>query len=150
MRVKLIKLVAEFEGFERRVKHTLPPTAVPYLCPAGFWTIGYGHLCKPDHPPIDQAAATAYLVRDLETAARAVDRLIPLQLGQGQRDALTSWTMNLGAGRLRGSTLRSTLLRGDYVLAPAEIRKWVYAGGRRLPGLALRREVEARMFEAAE
>ena len=34
-----IDLAMTFEGFYKS----------PYICPAGFWTIGYGHLCKKDH-----------------------------------------------------------------------------------------------------
>ena len=38
-----IELAKRFEGFERRVKRGVEIAAVPYICPAGFWTIGYGH-----------------------------------------------------------------------------------------------------------
>jgi lysozyme len=40
-----IDLAKRFEGFERKVKRGTEITAIPYICPAGFWTIGYGHLC---------------------------------------------------------------------------------------------------------
>ena len=62
-----IELVKCFEGFECKVKRGIVITAVPYICPAGFWTIGYGHLCDPNHPPITQEEAEAYLARDLQT-----------------------------------------------------------------------------------
>ncbi|HRH79310.1 MAG TPA: hypothetical protein PK129_18350, partial [Cellvibrionaceae bacterium] len=39
-----VALVKRFEGFAKQVKRTTPITAAPYICPAGFWTIGYGHL----------------------------------------------------------------------------------------------------------
>jgi len=42
----------EWEGFS--------PT--PYLCPAGYWTIGYGHLCDKDHSPITREQGGQYLV----------------------------------------------------------------------------------------
>ena len=38
-----IELAKRFEGFEKRVKRGTEIAAVPYVCPAGFWTIGYGH-----------------------------------------------------------------------------------------------------------
>ena len=66
-----IELAKRFEGFERRVKRGIEITAVPYICPAGFWTIGYGHLCDPKHPPITEADAEVYLARDLQTALTA-------------------------------------------------------------------------------
>ena len=37
-----------------------PGRAHPYVCPAGYWTIGYGHLCDSKHPPITEAEAEGY------------------------------------------------------------------------------------------
>ncbi len=36
-----------------------------------YWTIGYGHLCDPKHPPITEADADIYLEYDLMTALKA-------------------------------------------------------------------------------
>jgi GH24 family phage-related lysozyme (muramidase) len=66
-----IELAKRFEGFERRVKRGTEITAIPYVCPAGFWTIGYGHLCAPDHLPISLEEAEAYLALDLVKALNA-------------------------------------------------------------------------------
>jgi hypothetical protein len=44
-----IDLAKRFEGFHR-VPKVDPGRAHPYICPAGYWTIGYGHLCDPKHP----------------------------------------------------------------------------------------------------
>lgn len=30
------------------------------ICPVGFWTIGYGHLCDAQHPPITEVEAEAH------------------------------------------------------------------------------------------
>ena len=62
-----IRLCKRWEGFHR-VHPGTPGLAYPYLCPAGFWTIGYGHLCTKDHPPINMEQAEAHLARDLEVA----------------------------------------------------------------------------------
>lgn len=62
-----IDLAKRFEGFHR-VASADPGRVRPYICPAGFWTIGYGHLCDPKHPPITEAEAEVYLARDLQTA----------------------------------------------------------------------------------
>ena len=35
-----IDLARSFEGLERKVRRGVEITAIPYLCPAGFWTIG--------------------------------------------------------------------------------------------------------------
>lgn len=43
-----IDLAKRFEGFERKVKRRIEITAVPYICPAGFWTVSVQplHLAK--------------------------------------------------------------------------------------------------------
>lgn len=142
----VVELVKRFEGFHRVVRGSDPVMAGPYLCPARIWTIGYGHVCPKDHAPIDEPMAERYLAGDLEIAARAVRRLITVRLTAGQFGALTSWTFNLGAGRLRASTLRRVINEGDLHRAPAELRKWVWGGGRKLPGLVARREAEVALF----
>lgn len=57
--------------------------------------------------------------------------------------AITDFVFNLGAGRYRGSTLRRRILAGKWEEAPRELRRWVFGGGQKLPGLVLRREVNA-------
>ena len=71
-----VDLAKRFEGFHR-VPKSDPDRAHPYVCPAGFWTIGYGHLCDPAHPPISEAEGEAYLARDLVTALDATLRFCP-------------------------------------------------------------------------
>lgn len=144
----LLELVKHFEGFHRRVVSRDTVSAVPYVCPAGYWTIGYGHLCEEDHPPVTEEQATEYLDADLDVARNAVARYIKVALSPEQEDALVSWTFNLGAGRLRGSTLRKVINRGELSEAPNQMRRWVYGGGVKLPGLVLRREAEAALWEA--
>lgn len=55
---------------------------------------------------------------------------------------LIDFAYNLGVGRLRTSTLRKRVNAERWDLVPAELRKWVLAAGRRLPGLVARRELE--------
>jgi len=142
----LTNLVKHFEGFHRVSRDTVPPTAEPYLCPAGYWTIGYGRLCAQDSPPVSMATATAWLEQDLVKFGSHVLRLISVDLSPGQLAALTSWTYNLGPGRLRSSTLRAVLNDGEYNEAPAQMRRWVYGGGVKLGGLVLRREAEVSLW----
>lgn len=80
-----IEMAKRFEGFERKVKRGTEITAVPYICPAGFWTIGYGHLCDAAHPPITEAEAEAYLARDLQTALAATLRHCPVLATEPER-----------------------------------------------------------------
>ena len=140
-----IELAKRFEGFERRVKRGMEITAIPYICPAGFWTIGYGHLCAPDHLPITQEEAESYLAQDLVKALSATLRYCPVLAteSEGRLAAIVDFTFNLGAGRLQASTLRRRVNQRDWVAAGQELRRWVNGGGKVLPGLVTRREAEA-------
>ncbi len=143
-----IDLAKRFEGFERKAKRGVEITAVPYICPAGFWTIGYGHLCDPKHPPISEAEAEVYLARDLQTALAATLRYCPVLATETERRiaAIVDFTFNLGAGRLQTSTLRRRINQRDWVAAELELRRWVYGGGWALPGLVARRDAEAALL----
>ena len=138
-----IDLAKRFEGFHR-VPKTDPGRAHPYVCPAGFWTIGYGHLCDPKHPPITVDEAEAYLASDLTTATNATLRYCPVLATEpeGRLAAIVDFTFNLGAGRLQTSTLRRRINQRDWFATGQELRRWVYGGGRVLPGLVIRREAE--------
>jgi lysozyme len=136
-----LDLIKTFEGFGSAI----------YICPAGWATIGYGHVVREDERKhyedgIDEEAGDAILQNDIEKSERAVLRLIRVALDDGQFDALVSFTFNLGAGALQRSTLRRKVNREEHESVPAEFRRWVWAGGRKLKGLMRRREVEARLY----
>ena len=131
------------------IKHAEGFRAQIYRCPAGHDTIGYGHVIRADESfagGISAMQAEVLLRDDVQSAAEAVNRLLPVRLSQGQYDALVSFTFNLGAGALQRSSLRQLLLRGEVGRAASEFRRWIYAGGRKLHGLLLRREAERRLF----
>ena len=139
-----IELAKRFEGFERKVKRGTEITAIPYICPAGFWTIGYGHLCDSKHPPITEAEAEVYLARDLQSALAATLRYCPVLATEPEKRlaAIVDFTFNLGAGRLQTSTLRRRIYQQDWSSAARELRRWIYGGGKVLPGLVVRRNAE--------
>ena len=143
-----IDLAKRFEGFERKVKRGTEITAIPYVCPAGFWTIGYGHLCDATHPPITEGEAEIYLALDLQTALVATLRCCPVLATEpdGRLAAIVDFTFNLGAGRLQTSTLRRRVNQRDWSAAGTELRRWVYGGGKVLPGLVARRSAEAALI----
>ena len=119
-----------------------------YLCPAGVWTIGYGHTADvKEGDSIDQKAAEAFLIEDLESFEQAVTRLVEVPLTQQQFDALVSWTFNLGAGNLAESTLLRKLNNYQYAEVPEQMMRWVRAGGQVLDGLVKRRAAEAALFQ---
>jgi lysozyme len=139
-----IDLAKRFEGFHRVPKFDPERRAHPYICPAGYWTIGFGHLCNPKHPPITEDEAEAYLARDLITALNATLRYCPVLATEpeGRLAAIVDFTFNLGAGRLQTSTLRRRINQRDWASATQELSRWVYGGGKVLPGLMVRRGAE--------
>ncbi len=152
----LTALIKGFEGLHDGNKRT--PQLEPELCPAGYWTIGWGAIVDEKGravtqgtSAIDLPAAERLLVRDIGKARAVTLGLIKVPLKPAQLDALTSFTYNLGAGRLQASTLRARLNRGDIRGAVDEFPRWVYGGNpvRRLPGLIARRDIERRLFLSA-
>ena len=140
-----INLAKMFEGFHRVPTFDPERRAHPYICPAGYWTIGYGHLCDPKHPAITEAEAEVYMARDLQSAIAATLRYCPVLTTEsdGRLAAVVDFTFNLGVGRLQTSTLRRRINQRDWSSAAQELRRWVYGGGKVLPGLVLRRQAEA-------
>ena len=133
-----LDLIKRFEGFS--------PTI--YICPAGYPTIGYGHVVRNEekerfHAGIDQEQGEDLLRRDAQVAEHAVLRLITVPLTDGQFDALVSFTFNLGSGALQRSTLRRKVNREEHEDVPAQFKRWVWAGSKRLKGLVRRRAAEA-------
>lgn len=133
------------------IKHFEGTSLTPYLDVAGYPTIGTGHLITPEDAKkfaggITQEQADNLLKRDLLLAEAAVRKLIRVKLTQGQFDALVSFVFNLGAGRLRSSTMRMKLNRGDTEGAANEFPKWCYSGGKKIRGLLRRRLAEKSMF----
>lgn len=148
---QLIGLVKASEGFHRVVRRNPVPTAVPYLCPAGYWTIGYGELCQRDHPEMEEPDGAWRLEHILLPSYMAhALRLSPILLNENDDKftAIVDFIFNLGPTRYASSTLRRRVNEGDWWGAAYEIRRWVYGGGRILPGLVKRREIEARCLEA--
>lgn len=132
-------LIKTFEGF----------SALAYICPAGYKTIGYGHVVRSDETftqAISKPQALELLQRDLKNTECSVLRLICVPLQQNQFDALVSFTYNLGAGALQRSTLRRKINRLEHQAAVREFSRWVWAGGRKLKGLVLRRQAEALLY----
>ena len=146
-----IDLAKRFEGF-CRVPKSDPDRAYPYVGPAGFWTIGYGHLCDAKHRPITMEEGEAYLAADMAYALRATLRFCPVLATEpeGRLAAIVDFTFNLGAGRLQTSTLRRRINQQDWSSTALELRRWVYGGGKILPGLVTRRDAEiALLFRKA-
>ena len=134
----LIEKLKEFEGFRRDA----------YRDAAGVLTIGYGHTGKDvrEGDRLTTYGAEQLLMIDLKEHEAAVRRLNVART-QGQFDALVSFAFNLGIGRLQRSTLLKTIRNGgSKSQIQREFKRWVFGGGKQLPGLVKRREWEARRF----
>lgn len=120
-----------------------------YRDSTGLLTIGWGSTGGiTEGQTITQDQADAMLLDDIDAAAEQVTAMVTVPLVQGQFDALTDFVYNLGAGRLRDSTLLRLLNQGNYQGAAAQFQYWVMAGGKPLPGLVTRRAAERALFEA--
>lgn len=134
-------MIRDFEGLFTKA----------YLCPAGVWTIGYGHtgLQHKDGTvfkgrKITPAQADELLSYDLHQFEARIAALVKVALAQHEFDALVSFDFNTGA--LHRSTLLKKLNAGDRAGAANEFLKWTRGGGRVLRGLERRRRVERLMF----
>ena len=138
---KGLLLIKDFEGLRLGA----------YKCPAGVWTIGYGHTKGVKQgQAISVEQANDFLVEDIAPTERLLNNM-GINYRQEQFDALVSFVFNLGWGNFNSSTLKKKILADsiDDDIA-AEFVKWVNSGGKPLVGLKRRRVAEANMFVGYE
>lgn len=134
-----VDLIKACEGFE----------PFPYICPAGIPSIGYGHVIKPGEDwsrGITEAQALALLKEELAVYEWGVLRNTTVPLPDLCYAALNSFTYNLGVGAYQSSTLRRKINNNDFLGAADEFPRWVFGGGRKLPGLVKRRELSRMLW----
>ena len=137
-------LCKRFEGF----------SSVPYVCPAGYATQGFGTVWKPDgtkvtmnDPPISVETALEWLDETLQGYAMGVLKVSPNLLKYPQKlGAIIDFAYNLGTARYRASTLRSRINEENWPEAVTELHKWRRGGGKILPGLVRRRAAECNLL----
>lgn len=119
-----------------------------YLDPVGIPTICMGHT---EGVFLGQKRTLkeceVLLKQDASYAGRAVARCTKVDLTQAQYDSLVSAVYNIGGTAYCTSTLARKLNAGDCFGAAKEFDRWVYAKGRKLPGLVKRRAAERALFE---
>ncbi len=135
---KGVALVAKYEGCRLDA----------YKCPAGVWTIGYGHTAgvKPGDKLPSKEEAMRLLKVDLEKYADSVNNcvkrgLITFTLNQNQFDALTSFCYNCGPG-----SLQKLVTGRDAATVANKLLEYNKGGGKVLAGLTKRREEERALF----
>ena len=158
-----VELIKSFEGISDGDPATV--NLDPYLCPAGYWTIGWGHVvidprgkmlkgaenresARAVYPDgITRAEADVLLDDDVRRFAAGVERLVKVPVGDNQFCALISFAYNVGIGALEKSTLLRLLNEGALDQVPAQMLRWTKSGGKELAGLKRRREAEAQLWQ---
>ena len=148
------KQTINFNGLEL-VKHFEGCSLVAYKDEAGIWTIGYGHTGLQHNDgtvykgrTITQDEADWLLRYDMHQFETRVNAFVDVPVNDNQFSALVSFDFNTGA--LDRSTLLKLLNNDDYDGAAGQFTRWVYAGGKRLRGLLLRRQSERNLFNGIE
>ena len=125
--------VAGWEGIENKA----------YKDAVGVTTICSGHTATAEMGQVKtDAECEALLRQDLSKAFMVVALHVNVEMPVERWVALASFVFNVGEGNFARSTLLRKLNAGDTVGACNELRRWVYAGGRKLKGLERRREAE--------
>ncbi|MBP7336771.1 lysozyme [Niveispirillum sp.] len=163
-----LDLVKRFEGLGDGDKDR--PGLQPYICPAGYWTVGYGRVVRgsdgrmfkgevdrraanavyPDG--IDEQQASTFLAEDMAEVGRQVAARVTVALTGNQIGACASFAYNVGIAAFASSTLLKKLNVGDFAAVAAQFLVWNKATdprtGRKveLPGLTRRRRAEQALF----
>jgi lysozyme len=134
-------LIRRFEGLRLKA----------YLCPAGVPTIGYGHTGRevalgqaitPDQAEALMQQDAAYFMRLALQSSPAL-----LLEPEARQAAIADFCFNLGMGRYKASTLKRKIDAQEWDDAAEELEKWVYGGGKKLPGLVVRRAAEKALMQ---
>lgn len=153
---KAYELIKEFEGLRLKA----------YQCSAKKWTIGYGSTRYRDGKPVkptdtipDEKTAQDMLdYHVVNSVCPDINKYVTVPLKQTEYDALCSFIYNTGVTGLYGyfkdngklvkrhSSLARKLNAGDYEGAANGLLAWVYADGKKSPGLERRRQAERALF----
>ncbi|MCM1045655.1 MAG: peptidoglycan-binding protein [Candidatus Gastranaerophilales bacterium] len=127
-----IDLIKQFEGCRLDA----------YKCPAGVWTIGYGHTAGVEQgQKISAAQAEAYLRADLEKYEKKVDKYSKYGWNQNEFDAMVSFAYNVGSiDQLTAGGTRTRTVIAEKML------QYNKGGGKVLSGLTRRRQAERKLF----
>lgn len=138
---RVVDHVAVEEGFRSQ----------PYQNAGDRPTIGYGTTFYPDgtavtldDTPVDEARGREILSTVVEKCLNRVIDLVNRDMTDDQYVALADFEYN--TGHLSGSTLLAKINAGDDEGAVTELKRWIHAGGRVLPGLVERRSREAALM----
>jgi len=162
-----IDLIKAFEGLRDGDQTSI--RLDPYLCPAGYWTIGWGHVVLDPHgkqlrgPESKQRAREVYphgisleeaaglLGDDLRRFAAGVFRAVKVEINDNQFCAIVSLAFNIGFGAFSRSTLLKIVNRGEMSKVPEQFMLWnkitIDGVTKESIGLTRRRKAEVMLWE---
>ena len=148
------KRLAEWEGVKNNVYNDV----------AGLPTIGVGHLLTAEENdsgkivingrPVEYSEGLTdlqvmeLLTQDLIRFEDVINSAVIVPLNQNQFDALVAFAFNVGTPAFKKSTLLKVLNAEKYTEVPAQLRRWVKAGGKTVQGLVNRREKEIELWNS--
>ena len=164
---KALELIKHYEGL-----HDGDLTKIglqPKLCPAGYWTVGYGHVVIDPktnrplkgaggkaralelYPAMTVLQAEELLLNDLYTFEAIVRKYIKAYLNEEQVGALVSFSFNIGQGNFNASDALQYINRKQFDKGVEAFMNWKSirtADGslKPLPGLIARRKSEQHLF----
>lgn len=143
-----VALVKRFEGL----------SLAAYICPAGIWTIGWGHTdMVRQGQTITEDQAEIFLAEDLGYVANTLLSMLPTaaSVNQNQYDALCSLCFNIAGGpralphkapKMWGDILSGNLQDADVQFLDMD-HALVNGSMVEMPGLKARRIAEAALFK---
>lgn len=118
-----------------------------YKCPAGVWTIGYGHTKQVKQGmKISKEKAEQYLTEDLYSAKADLQSLCKVPLSKGEFVAMVDFVFNFGKAKCQNYNVFKLLNAGKYKEAGEYLTKYHFSGKESLDGLITRRNEERAFF----
>jgi lysozyme len=135
-----IDLIKRFEGLQ----------LMSYRCPAGVWTIGYGHTgpaAQARGIQITEAKAEELLRGDLSVFESGVSRLLGgAATNENEFSAMVCLAFNVGLGSFKTSSVLRFHRDGKRGEAANAFLLWNKASGKALRGLTTRRDAERHLY----
>lgn len=130
-------LVKQWEGESRTV----------YIDPIGIKTVCIGHTggYLKEGKLYTGDECIKILAHDLVEHNREMLKHIRVPINTYQNAAFASFCFNVGVAKCRNSTAFKLLNQSDYAGACAQLKRWVFAGGKKFTGLVNRRGDEYAM-----
>ena len=146
-----LDLIKKFEGWH----------AEAYLCPAGFWTIGWGNLSHPDGRAVREGdwirrkEGDALLENTVDKIDEKLSQTVPYwsEMAEHQQAALISFAYNLGAGFMGAEgfeTISSKLRAKDWKAVPDAMLLYRNPGSYFEQGLRRRRQAEGNLWKGGD